>query len=151
MTNWPDAGWSDFLSDRWLLYHLDTICSRYPGAGTPTRYTGLDRIFSDSVCFEIDLGIAEFGRWVESRKEATRREGKKIKPLYDNMNDVLGVTEEERRGGFDPQELRSTGWDYKEAVIEAAKKGLPPPDINEWMAGGYEEVEDSSDDDVDDD
>lgn len=61
------------------------------------------------------------------------------------MSEVLGIDEVERLGGFDEQELRTTSWGYKEAVIEAAKKGEPIPDIEEWLAAqDGEEVEDSS-------
>jgi hypothetical protein len=135
MNNWLHAGWSGFLSDRVALYELCELCHEFPGAGTPTQYTGLNRRFSDSVCAEIDKGLAQYRIWYTGRMKQQQKVGKhRYKPAFQTLDDVLGVTEALRRGGWDGQELTDVSGDYKQAVIEAAKKGLPAPDINMWMA-----------------
>ena len=135
MPTWPNAGWSDFLSDRYFLYQICEMCHTFPGAGTPTQYLGFGRYFSDRVCAEIDIGLAQFRGWYTSRMEQRRKVGKhKWEPTYKNLDEVLGVTEALRRGGWDGKELTDVSQDYRQAVIAATKKGLPPPDITVWMA-----------------
>jgi hypothetical protein len=146
MTNWPHAGWSDFLSDRLLLYEIDCLCHRYAGAGTPTQYLGLNRIFSDSVCAEVDKGIAQFGLWVEGRIQHRKKVGKhKWEAAHKTLGEALGIVEEARRGGWHSgAELRDVSLDYRNAVFEAKKKGLPPPDIADWLAAQAAPQEDAA-------
>ena len=97
----------------------------------------MDRVFSDAVCAEVDKGLAQYVRWYESRAEEQRKVGKhKYKRKYDTLDELLGVTEAQRRGpyGMDGAKLTEVSGDYKRACIEAAKAGLPMPDITQWLA-----------------
>lgn len=128
------AGWSDFLSDRQLLYEIDLVCKRYT-VGSPTQYLEFDRIFSANICYDIDVTIAQFGIQTENRMQEQKKTGKgKWEQKYKTMAEVLGITDDEWRGGFDQQELVSAGSDYRQAVVEAARRGEEIPDIDEWLA-----------------
>jgi hypothetical protein len=136
-TNWLHAGWNRFLKDRALLYDLDRVCRRYPGAGTPTQFLGLDRQFSDAVCAVVDMGIAQYGEWVDDRREQTVKVGKSLRKRYDRMADLLGITEEQNRGGMDGADLTAASKDYALALAKARATGGPPPtppgvDPAEW-------------------
>lgn len=134
MTGWLRAGSSAFLRDRMLLYEVDAVCRRYPGAGTPTTWLGLNNYFSDSVCAMVDIGIASYGEWVDLRKKARRKSGKnKIEPLYKTLGELLGVDEEERRGGLSGGDLRQQSRSYLDAVIQANLRGEPPPPPDEFL------------------
>ena len=134
MKVWLPAALRGFLTDRLLLFEIDRVCRRYPGAGTPTQYLGLTSMFSDAVCVEIDKGIAQFGTWVDARMEA-RTYNKKggSKPMYPTLGDVLGITDVERRGGMDGQTLQTRAEAYKRAVAQAVRTGQPVPDISLFM------------------
>jgi hypothetical protein len=135
----------DFLSDRISLYEHLEYAALY--GGTVTQNLGLNRIFSDYVCYEIDSGLAQWRLWYKGRMREQQKIGKgKWSSRYKDLNDVLGVTEALRRGGWEGKELTHVSGDYKTAVIEAAKKGLPPPDIHEWMAKQQEELTGVSED-----
>jgi hypothetical protein len=124
------------LSNRILLYEVIETCHAFPGAGTPTQFLGLDRVFSDWVCAEIDKGLAQWRLWYQGRMHEMEKSGKHSwRPKYQTLDALLGITEAERRGGFATGgELTDVSTAYKNAVIEAAKKGLPPPDAAQWYA-----------------
>lgn len=109
------------------------LCAAFPGAGTPTQYTGLVNVFSDWICAEIDKGLAQYRRWYLARFEAQQKVGKhRYESKYKTLNDALGVTEEIRRGGFQSgAALIDTGGDFRQAFIEAAKQGKRL-DVMEW-------------------
>lgn len=112
-----------------LLYEVDRVCRRYPGAGTPTQYLGLDRYFSDSVCTVVDFGIAEFGEWVDGRSQQRQKVGRKgkTKPVYDTLADVLGITEAQARAGKSGKEFSQLAGGYLQATIAARKDGAQGP------------------------
>jgi hypothetical protein len=135
MTNWRLAAWSRFLSNRILLYEVIELCATFPGAGTPTQYLGLNRVFSDWVCAEVDKGLAQWRIWYQGRMQQMQKSGRHSwRPKYKTLNELLGITEEVRRGGFTGKDLTDVSALYKRAVVEAAKQGEPPPDAEEWFA-----------------
>lgn len=143
--HWRLAGWIGFLSDRQGLWEVDTICRRY-SVGSPSQYIGFDRIFSDNICYDVDAVVAHFGIQTENRMQEQRKKSSgKWELKYKTMPEVLGIREDEWRGGFDQQELVAAGAEYRQAVVEAAKRGEEVPDIDEWMA--QRELAESSDDD----
>jgi hypothetical protein len=136
MTNWRNAGWRGFLSNRIYLYEVCELCRVFPGAGTPVSYLGLNRYFSDYVCAEIDKGLAQWVRWYDARMKERKKSGKfSTQPVHKTLDEVLGITEALRRSGWenDGRGLTDVSRDYKQAVIAAAKRGEPPPDVEVWM------------------
>jgi hypothetical protein len=110
------------------------VCRVFPGAGTPSQYLGLNEQFSDWICAEIDKGLAQYVRWYDARFEAQEKSGKhKYRQKYRTLGAVLGIEEEERRGGMTGGELTDYSKGYLHAMIEARAKGLPVPDINTWI------------------
>lgn len=103
--------------------------------GSPSHAAGLHKQFSPWVCLEIDKGLAQYVRWYEARFEATRKAGKhKIEQRFKTLSAVLGMEEEQRRGGFTGEQLTDLTTEYRQAVIQAMRAGEPMPDIQEWMA-----------------
>jgi len=149
MTNWRLASWRSFLSDRIALYEVCEAIRVWPGLISPSHFLKFDQRYSDVICAEIDKGLAQYVNWYESRREERRKAGKhKWENKYKTLNDLLGVTEELRRGGWvNGSELTEVSYDYKEAVIQAMKEGKPMPDVTEWLAAqnGDDQDDDESD------
>jgi hypothetical protein len=79
--------------------------------------------------------LAQFVLWYDSRKDARTKVGKhKWQPTHRTLADMLGITEEKRRGGWDGSELTDAGKLYQKAVMKATREGKPPPDIKQWIA-----------------
>ena len=132
MTNWPRAGWRAFLSNRYLLYELCERCAVW--GGTPTSVTGLDRVFSDWICFTIDNGLAIWRLWYTARAKEMIRGKRSARPKYTTLDDVLGITVAREAGWMPGQEATTdTSEAYKSAVLEALRAGQPMPDITAWM------------------
>lgn len=133
---WQPAALRGFLSNRILLYELCELCANFPGAGTPTQYTGLNRVFSDWICAEIDKGLSLYRNWYTSRAHEMEKRGKhSYRPKYRTLDELLGITEALRRGGFATgAEITSVSDEYRQAVIAAHKRGEAPPDVTEWLA-----------------
>lgn len=120
------------------------ICDRF-SVGSPTQYLGFDRLFSESICYDLDTVIVQFGIQTENRMQAQEKGGGgKWRMKYKTMAEVLGITEEEWRGGFDQQELMETGLDFRNAMREAAKRG-EVLDVDAWLA--QQEQANADDDD----
>jgi hypothetical protein len=147
-TSWPSADWSRFLSVSVYLYEVCEACRVFPGLVSPSHFMKIDLIFSDAVCAEIDKGLAQYVRWYEARSEQQQKVGKhKFKNKYETLNDLLGVTEEQRRGGWtDGSKLTEVSGSYKDACIAAAVAGKPMPDVTEWLAKQRAEQESDEDD-----
>jgi hypothetical protein len=144
MTNWRSADCNHFLTDRVYLYEVCEACRVFPGLVSPSHFMKIDQSFSDAVCAEIDKGLAQYVRWYESRGEQQRKVGKhRYEAKYKTLNELLGVTEDLRRGGWnngrEPTEVSS---DYKDACIAAAVAGKPLPDVTEWLATQMEDDDD---------
>lgn len=124
-----------FLSDRLALYELCELCRVFPGAGTPSAYLGLGRYYSDSICAEIDKGLAQFVRWYDARFDAQQKVGKhKWQQKHKTLADVLGITEARRRGGWTSgSELTEASKLYQQAAMKAIREGKPVPDIEQWI------------------
>jgi len=102
---------------------------------SPSTAAGLYLQFPPWICLEIDKGLAQYVRWYEGRMEATEKSGKyKTRPKFKTLADVLGINEQKARGGMSGADLKDVSGDYKQAVIAAARQGLPAPDINEFLA-----------------
>jgi hypothetical protein len=132
---WPSAAFNPFLSDRVALYEMCEAVRAFPGLVSVTHYWKIDQVYSDSVCAEIEKGLAQYVRWYEARSEQQRKIGKhRYESKYKTLNELLGVTEELRRGGWNSgRELTEVSSDYKDACIAAAMAGLPMPDVNDWL------------------
>ncbi len=143
MTSWLHASLRTFLGDRILLYEICEACRVFPGLISPTHFYKLDRKYSDAICAQIDQGLAQYVRWYEARKEERKKSGKhKWESKYKDLNELLGVTEELRRGGWnDGSELKEVSYDYKTAVIDAIAAGKPVPDVEEWLAAQADDTE----------
>jgi hypothetical protein len=128
--------WKTFLSDRIQLYEICETVRVFPGLISPSHFYKLDERFSDAVCAEIDKGLAQYVLWYEGRRDERRKAGKnRWESKYKDLKDLLGVTEEERRGGWtDGDALTSTSKSYLEAFTQAVAEGRPVPDVAEWLA-----------------
>jgi hypothetical protein len=136
MTSWRNADWKDFLANRMFLYELCELCAVNPTAyPSPTMAVGLDRHFSDWVCFEIDKGLAQWRLWYTARMHAMKRKGKYgTEPKYDSMDDILGITAARQMGWLpESQDEDRASEDYKAAILAAAREGKELPDIVEFM------------------
>lgn len=132
-----------------MLWEVDVVCQRY--GILPSKLLGFDLIFSDSICFDVDVTVAKFGQQTDSRMAAEKKKGKYGREKkHKTMSEVLGLSEDEWRGGFDQQELEDAGEMYLAAVKQAQREGKPVPDIDEWMAT-YDPHAENADDDIDDD
>ena len=136
MTTWLNAGWKGFLANRLFLYELLEMCALFPNEyPSPTAAVGLNRIFSDWVCFHIDMGLAQWRLWYTARMHATVRAGKYgTKAKYDSMDDVLGITAARQMGWLpESADENEATEEYKAAILAAAREGRALPDIVEFM------------------
>lgn len=142
MTNWPSAGWKHFLSDRLYLYEVCETCRVFPGLVSPTHFMKMDQVFSDAVCAEVDKGLAQYVRWYEARAEEQQKVGKhKYKRRFDTLGELLGIEEEQRRGGWtNGAQLTEVSKAYRDACIAATIAGQPMPNVVEWMTKHADET-----------
>lgn len=98
--------------------------------GSPSAYLGLDQLVSEAVAFEFDRSIMRFGRWVENRMRETTG-GKRPKPKYRTMGEVLGYDEEEMYS-LDSEEVGSLADQYMADYILALERGEEPPDPEKY-------------------
>lgn len=122
-----------------MLYEVDLVCRRY--SLRPTTVLGFDRIFSDSVCFDLDVVVAQFGIQTDNRMQAEEKRGGKWQKKYGTMAEVLGITQDEWSGGLDQQTLEDSSEAYIRAAREAMRKGETMPDVDTWLASHAEEGE----------
>jgi hypothetical protein len=75
--------------------------------------------------------------------EAQQRVGKhRLEPKYKTLNDVLGVTEAIRRGGWSKgSDITDAGADFRVASLEAAQRG-EVLDVVEWMRAQHTQEDD---------
>jgi hypothetical protein len=136
MTTWLNAGWKGFLANRLFLYELCELCAVNPTAyPSPTAAVGLDQLFSDWVCFHIDLGLAQWRLWYTARMHATKRKGKYgTEAKYSTLDEVLGIDVARSMGWLQESvDEEQASEEYKAAILAAAREGKPLPDIVEFM------------------